>query len=150
MIAVIVIHVLNNIHNYRSNNAILHLSSFSVSIAMHNIKTNGVESKKKSADTMNITTSTKAMSNGSLDISSFLPSIEIETSDSDWSSPNEVSDHTNNLLPDFLSDFEYSLPNFNSSQNDKGENENSFPDFDLDLSSFINTTSDDKNVSLIC
>ena len=123
---------------------------------MRILRFKGVHRKKQSANTMNITTSTKTMSNGSIDLSSFLPTIEVETSEDDWSSTNDASDHFNNMLPDLFSDFDLSLPNSNSSHKDLSDNEIVFPDFDLtsdfslpDFSSSINSTSNAKNVRII-
>ena len=123
---------------------------------MQILKLKGVHRKKQPANTMNITTSTKTMSNGSIDLSSFLPTIEVETSEDDWSSTNDASDHFNNMLPDLFSDFDLSLPNSNSSHKDHSDNEIVFPDFDLtsdfslpDFPSSINSTSNAKNVRII-
>ena len=142
-------------YNNRINHVNSNVSAFIVSMPMRILRFKGVHRKKQSANTMNITTSTKTMSNGSIDLSSFLPTIEVETSEDDWSSTNDASDHFNNMLPDLFSDFDLSLPNSNSSHKDINDNEIVFPDFDLsdfslpDLSTSINFTSNAKSVRII-
>ena len=110
-----------------------------------------LKSKKQSASTMNITSSTQDILNGSLDISSFLPTTEDEALVQDWSIPNVTSKHLDNALPDLFSDFDFSLPDFSSSNKDINDEDFDFPDFDLDLSSFVNSSKDAKTVrTIIC
>ena len=108
-----------------------------------------VKTKKQSASTMNITSSTQDMLNGSLDISSFLPTTEDEDLVHDWSIPNVTSKHLDDALPDLFSDFDFSLPDFSSSNKETNDIDFDFPDFDLDLSTFANSSKDAKTVRTI-
>ena len=125
-----------------------HWSTSYALLAMQNSK---VKTKKQSASTMNITSSTQDILNGSLDISSFLPTTEDEALVQDWSIPNVTSKHLDDALPDLFSDFDFSLPDFSSSNKDANDENFDFPDFDLDLSTFINSSKDAKTVrTMLC
>ena len=106
-----------------------------------------LKTKKQSTSIMNITSSTQDILNGSLDISSFLPTTEDEALVQDLSIPNVTSKHLDNALPDLFSDFDFSLPDFSSSNKEINDIDFDFPDFDLDLSTFANSSKDAKNVS---
>ena len=98
---------------------------------------------------MNITSSNQDMLNGSLDISSFLPTTEDKALVQDLSLPNVTSNHLDDALPDLFSDFDFSLPDFSSSNKETNDIDFDFPDFDLDLSTFVNSSKDAKTVRII-
>ena len=124
-----------------------YVSTSSILVANQNAKRDAfLNLTESSIPLMNIYTSTRNMSNGSMEISSFAPNIEIETIDDGWSLPNDTSHNNKNMIPDLFGDFDLSLPSFDSNQTAISDEDLLFPDFDWNFSSSINSSSDAKHV----
>ena len=117
---------------------------------MHNAKQEPFLNLTESAiELINIYTSTRNMSNGNIESSSFSPKIEKESIEYGWSLPNDTSDHNNNMIPDLFGDFDLSLPSFDSNETAISNDDFLFADFDWGLSSSINSSADAKHVSTV-